>query len=456
MKHKNIYLILIVAFLVRLIALNQSLWLDEATTAQTIKHFSFAELIFKFAPTDFHPPLYYLFMKVWSSIFGYSEIVLRMPSVIFSLLTGWVVYQIGKKLQNEITGLWAAAFFLFNPLIIYYSQEARMYLMATFLLTAALYYLILYLKFGLSGNRSVILFNICVALSLLTFYGSIFLITGIYLTLIIFLAFKKNSKVFLPELIKFLPGAIIALALLSPLLYRQYMHSREMLSLIPHWSMVLGKANIKNLLLIPIKFSIGRIQFEPKMYYYLGAGLWTMFVFLYIVLGGIKNRLLGWLFVAPLVLGFVFSFFTPLLQYFRFIYLIPLYALLMVLGISEKYRRAMYLAVFVLTSFIYLLLPRYHRENWKVLAQTIKPDVPVYMIYSSSDPLQYYLNAYNNKADIKDLKQISGEKKKMIVVVPYTSDIHGVSYKDILIKKGYKNIITFNTRELSSEVWEKK
>ncbi|PJA55943.1 hypothetical protein CO165_00980, partial [Candidatus Roizmanbacteria bacterium CG_4_9_14_3_um_filter_33_18] len=74
-------------------------------------HFNLTQIISKFSPTDFHPPLYYLFMKLWTNLFGYSEIALRMPSILFSLMTGYVVYLIG--------GVWAMAFFLFNPLIVY-------------------------------------------------------------------------------------------------------------------------------------------------------------------------------------------------------------------------------------------------------------------------------------------------------------------------------------------------
>src|SRR3990167_1765852 len=134
LKNKKILLIIFfLAFLIRLIAIDQSLWLDEATTARVVQPYGYREILVRFSPTDFHPPLYYLFMKMWSNIFGYSEIALRMPSVIFSLVTGYVVYLIGKKLFNndsglasltrmtksQLFGLWAAAFFLFNPLIVY-------------------------------------------------------------------------------------------------------------------------------------------------------------------------------------------------------------------------------------------------------------------------------------------------------------------------------------------------
>jgi len=138
--NKKIFLVFFFAFLIRLIALNQSLWLDEAVTAKVVMTYGFTEIVSKFSPTDFHPPLYYLLMKLWTNIFGYSEVALRMPSVIFSLLTGWIIFKICRLRLGHGEPLWTAAFFLFNPLVVFYSQEARMYMMATFLLTGGLYY----------------------------------------------------------------------------------------------------------------------------------------------------------------------------------------------------------------------------------------------------------------------------------------------------------------------------
>src|SRR3989338_11157664 len=144
--NKKVLFIFLLAFLIRLIALNQSLWLDEAVTANVVINYGFTDIISGFSPNDFHPPLYYLFMKLWTNFFGYSEIALRVPSVLFSLLTGYVIYLIG--------GIWSAAFFLFNPLIVYYSQEARMYMMATFLLTAGLFYFIKNQKLNIKNQSA--------------------------------------------------------------------------------------------------------------------------------------------------------------------------------------------------------------------------------------------------------------------------------------------------------------
>ena len=138
---KKLLIVFLFAFLIRLVALNQSLWLDEATTARVVKEYQFLSIITQFSPYDFHPPGYYLFMKFWSNLFGDSEISLRLPSILFSLLTGYFIYKMVKLLYGGIMAFWASVFFLFNPLVIYYSQEARMYTMVTFSLTAGLYFL---------------------------------------------------------------------------------------------------------------------------------------------------------------------------------------------------------------------------------------------------------------------------------------------------------------------------
>ncbi len=177
MKQK-LLLILFLALLIRLISLNQSLWLDEATTARVVKEYRVLEIISRFSPGDFHPPLYYLLMKFWTNLFGYSEVTLRLPSVIFSLLTGWIVYHISRlqfsdNNRSHSEALRATIFFLFNPLIVYYSQEARMYMMTTFFLTGALFYF-----FTISSLKSQVFFGFFISLAFLTFYGSIFLIVA--------------------------------------------------------------------------------------------------------------------------------------------------------------------------------------------------------------------------------------------------------------------------------------
>ncbi len=499
------------AFLIRLISLNQSLWLDEAITAKVVRQFSLFQISSLFSPADFHPPLYYIVMKMWNSIFGYSEIALRMPSVIFSLLTGHAVFLIGTRMKNQKFGLWAAALYLFNPLAIYYSQEARMYSMVTFLLTFALYFwleimhrpeekkrplllerftsFLRLLPFGFAQGKLprndnpetlfkikdkttlAVLFNLLLVLALWTFYGSIFFIAGL---LFLFLLRKQYRQFIFSACV-----LSISLIIQYPLLSTQMTHAGVSLIQVPYWNLVLGVPSFKNLLLIPVKFSVGRLSFYPKIAYYAVAGLSTLFIFSFVILGAIKKRYLFFIFLFPLLLALLFSFFSPLMQYFRFLYLLPVMSLLIVAGvdqyISVKERRGFFslfwkkheeklldklrsnavyeivLGFFAIFSLLYLLLPSLHREDWKSLVMRLPANAPLYVILPSSDPISYY------RPDIilKELRTI-GENEfldKDTYVVPYTSPIYGFDYENALRNKGchFKERYTF--REVYFEKW---
>lgn len=444
---KKIYWILIIAYIFRLFSLNQSLWLDEGTTAKVVLNYSFQDIILKFSPFDFHPPLYYLLMKAWTNIFGYSEIALRMPSVLFSLLTGCVVYLLGKKIKDEKTGLLAAVFFLFNPLIIYYSQEARMYSMAAFLLALSIYFLVKILaNLRVNGLLNSLLFGLFISLSFATFYGSIFII----IPMLIYLFLKRKFS-------QMLVSAVIlsiAFLLLSPLLIQQFSHSRESLIAVSNWKSVLGTASLKNLLMIPLKFVFGRISFYPKILYYSIAGLWSVFIWLFVIKGGFKNKLFSFLILSTLGIGIFFSFSSPLLQYFRFIYLIPIMSILLAFSLSGKAEYDLVGRIlaggFLCLSLIYLFFPQFHREDWKSLAGSLNAKLPVYMIKSSADALTYY----RQDISLFELRN-SVPTSQEIIVIPYTTDIYGYDYKNNLIRISYKNSKSISYRELQLEYWKK-
>jgi len=465
--NKKILLVLFFAFIIRLIALNQSLWLDEAVTAKVVMNYSFFDIVSRFSPTDFHPPLYYLFMKIWTNAFGYSEISLRLPSVMFSLLTGYLVYLIGKKIKNTETGFWAMIFFLFNPLIVYYSQEARIYMMAVFLLSVATFLLINinYLKdqvessnvksqmskmsrlqFKTLNFRLVSLFSIFITLSFLTFYGSIFLIAAFLLYLI----FKKEySAVIISGL-----TLSIAMIFIWPLFSQQLANSKLSLQIVANWPMVLGTANLKNLLLIPMKFAFGRISFYPKYLYWLLAGCWTAVVWIFITKGILKNRWLGFILLFPLTAAFIFSFSTPLLQYFRFIYLIPIASLLISLAVKSIWLKKVLAGIFLGLSLVYLLLPIFHREDWKSLGASIPAQSEVNVIIPSADALKYY----RKDLILEDLRGIETTVnfKNEFLIIPYTSEIYGFDYKKILLKNNYTLVNAETFRGVFYELWQKK
>lgn len=416
---KKIYWLILICLAVRLIGLNQSLWLDEAISANVSKNFSYSQIITSFSPSDFHPPGYYLMLKAWTGVFGNSEISLRMPSVIFSLATIYIVYLLG--------GIWPAMLTGFNPLLVYYSQEARMYSMAAFWLTLAVYCLV---------KKKYIWLSILGGLSFLTFYGSVFFLAAMTLYLLLN---KKFKEVIITNI-----GPAAALLIIWPLMKLQLHNSQEMLLQVTNWSLVLGKANLKNLLLIPIKFTSGRISFYPKIIYYLISGSFAVLAFKPLCQLKLTSPLqkesfrYRFVFWATLAIGTIFSIFTPMLQYFRFLYLIPVMGLIL-------NKNKLVLGGFVIFSLAYLINPTFYREDWKSLVKTLPNKV--YMIGSFGDPVKYY----SENIQIIDIRKTINDKN--ITVVPYGEEIHGVDHKIILGKLGYKLDKINNFRGLTSENW---
>ena len=125
--------ILALGLVLRVISLNQSLWLDEATSVLAASKLSYSAIIHQFSPGDFHPPAFYLLLKFWIDIFGSSEVAVRSLSVVFGVVTIYLVYSLTHKLFDNATALIAALLLATAPLHIYYSQEARMYILETLL-----------------------------------------------------------------------------------------------------------------------------------------------------------------------------------------------------------------------------------------------------------------------------------------------------------------------------------
>lgn len=404
--------LLIVSLGLYLTTISQSLWLDEAISANVVKNFGYSQILQEFSPGDFHPPGYYLALKTWGIIGGYSVISLRLFSVVCTLMTVFIVY----KLSNSGVAMMVA----FNPLLVYYAIEMRMYALVMAIMISAIYLLI---------NKKYLLLGILCGLGFLTFYGSIFLIMAMGLYLVVNRKFK--------ELIIFSIGPLIALLIVWPLLTVQLKKSKEILPLVTNWELVLGKVNLKNILLIPIKFTSGRISWYPKASYYLLAGVWAIYVFWKIIRSKSEYRFFFW---TSLILGIGFSFLTPMLQYFRFLYLVP------IMGLIIGKNKVVIVGFFIFT-LTYLINSSFHREDWQSLAKNLEGQV--YMIPSFGDPIHFY----NENIVINDIHQTISENR--IAVVPYGEAIHGIEHVKLLEKQGYKLESKVGYRELDKEIWIK-
>jgi 4-amino-4-deoxy-L-arabinose transferase-like glycosyltransferase len=103
----------------------QSFWADEGNSI-VLAQKSVGDIL-RGAAADIHPPLYYLLLKAWGGLFGFSERGARSLSAVMGVLMVWGMYLTGVLLKNRRVALLAAALAAVNPFLVYYSQEARMY-----------------------------------------------------------------------------------------------------------------------------------------------------------------------------------------------------------------------------------------------------------------------------------------------------------------------------------------
>ncbi len=136
-RKRSLYLlalaaILLLSALLRFYRLDaSSLWSDEGNTWAMLGR-SYGEIA-QAAAADIHPPGYYWLIKLWSGGFGTSAWAMRSLSAVAGVLLVLIVERITRLIAPPSgSAFWlpllAALLAAVNPLLVYYSQEARMYM----------------------------------------------------------------------------------------------------------------------------------------------------------------------------------------------------------------------------------------------------------------------------------------------------------------------------------------
>ncbi len=151
----------------------QSYWFDEAVTVRLLRG-SFGHMLSSIGGSESTPPLYYMVAWVWSRVFGDGEVGLRSLSALAGTAFVPVAYVAARQLVSQRIALVLAALATVNPLLIWYSQEARSYsLMALF---AALSFLFFVQQLGEQRDRALALWTVASALAIATHYFAAFVV----------------------------------------------------------------------------------------------------------------------------------------------------------------------------------------------------------------------------------------------------------------------------------------
>ncbi len=106
----------------------QSYWIDESITVHEM-HLSFGALLHSVRVNETTPPLYFVLAWIWAKLFGTGEIGLRSLSALAGTALVPVAYLAARELVSRRAGQLAALFAAVSPFLIWYSQEARSYML---------------------------------------------------------------------------------------------------------------------------------------------------------------------------------------------------------------------------------------------------------------------------------------------------------------------------------------
>ena len=413
-KNWLLILILIFAIALRIPYLGGSFWLDEAAQAlESSRDFASQALI----TDDFQPPFLHYLLYFAIQLGGTSEWWLRLiGALIPGIITIWGTYILGRKLFNKPTGLTATLLLATSGFHIYLSQELRPYSLSAMWAIWSWIFLLEYEDIGqqfstLKRNseadkfwrqvpfgRNFIGFIVCTIAGLFTSY----LYPFVFASQLIFLAFRRAWNKILLAI--GLSGAVFLVWL--PSFWAQFQAGSALRISFPGWENIVSFGPIRSVALTLGKFIFGwrDLSYSP---------FFIILAILLVILAGFllwqKARLLyqdkktqsGVLllsFVGPFVLAWLISFFVPIIQPKRVIYLLPF---LEIIFASLIFGRPKFLANTTFKawlsrssnwlSLIFLLVLLFingagiwsywtdvnvQRENWRQLYHEIRQDWP--------------------------------------------------------------------------------
>jgi len=148
-EHSLFILILGASVVLRFLPLlDYQFTLDELSGLNRTRFDSFSELIEKGVKIDAHPALIQVLIFYLVKLFGFSNWIIKLPFLLFSLGATVYAYRFGLRNFSKRVGLFASAVFSFSLVFVFYSPIARMYISGVFFSMALLFhfYEIVFLK----------------------------------------------------------------------------------------------------------------------------------------------------------------------------------------------------------------------------------------------------------------------------------------------------------------------
>jgi 4-amino-4-deoxy-L-arabinose transferase-like glycosyltransferase len=139
----GLILLLVCASFFALYHSNAAYTSDEVWSVNTV----LSDNVISALKADVHPPLYFLLLKVWVSVFGHDERAVRSLSGLLYALAVLALFCLAREIFGDELALLSAAIFACSPLAILSAQFARMYaLLSVLSIVSTLLYVQFWIK----------------------------------------------------------------------------------------------------------------------------------------------------------------------------------------------------------------------------------------------------------------------------------------------------------------------
>lgn len=428
--------ILIIALLLRLPNLGESLWFDELfSTAFFMDDF---EGLKKLINKDLHPPLNYILWYYWNSVFGDSEISIRILSVLFGLGSVALTYFLAARFTSKNNALLASLLLAISPVHIWYSQEPGKYSPFIFLTLATVYFFER-AWFDSSSKRLWLMYFLSATLLLLLhFYGGLIILGT---TIIALFTITKRKRLLILLLINILVFVLFAFLLWNKKFvissgYIQYLRN---FTFFEWWMLFLNWFPMANSLfpLNPYSMNFAKVLSNPLQ-------LVLQIFYLVLIIAGIysflkergKRHFLLYLFITPIffiIASYFFEFTGKNFLERSFINIFPFYLIVLVKCLDSNLNFInKKIIVPILISISLVVLAFYFIRNnewtvykpnpdWRAMAEIVDSQDPQsngrILIFHTSDSraLKYYTKVpyfryISHRASLNDINKVIAKR----------------------------------------------
>lgn len=218
-----LFIYLVVVIRIWIMQLGTSLWLDETLTYWNVMK-GVSEVLPRSAVCAGQFQLYMLITALSAKLFGLNEIGLRIPSLIASFGSSWLMFRLGRRFSDTETGIFAAILFVCMPEISFYAYNARPYSLMIFCSLWAVWQLVQLHDTG--AWRHVVGYAVAAAAMIYIHYISLpFLIV-----MVIYSVLQPDNKIF-NTYHRAIVAHTLTFILIAPLVYIILVHGKDTASL---------------------------------------------------------------------------------------------------------------------------------------------------------------------------------------------------------------------------------